>query len=184
MSATEIGQAASLWLALAAATAAALFPWMGRLGWWLATLLVAAWLALAGWPGPAAALGAAACLAVLLEPNRPQPEAGFSGVLRAVVSVGAAYAAAALVLVRLLHAEFALAEKAYPALAAALVAVAVLANAQGERDLLRATRLLAVLAAVAWVTVGGADQAGVVVVAAAWLPLLAAVDRLRLEPCR
>ena len=175
-------QALALWAALAWATASGLIPRLGRWGWWLAELLLLAWLALAGYPGLALALAAGATAAQVLDRRSTVTGHGFTGLLRSMAAVLLGYLVAGLTLVSLLHAEVALALKAFPALATALVAVAVLVLAEADREQLRASRLLVVLAATAWIVAGGPDQAAAAYIAAAWLPLLAGAGRLRFSP--
>jgi hypothetical protein len=168
-----------LWAALLWATASGLAPRLGRWGWWIASLFLLAWLGLAGHPGPALALAVGATVAQAIDRRAPSLSPDFTGLLRSVMAVGLGYAAAGFVLVRLLHAEFALAFRSFPALATATVAVAVLVLAEGDREQLRVGRLLAVLATLAWVAAGPIELAPLAYVAAAWLPLLAGAARLR-----
>jgi hypothetical protein len=84
--------------------------------------------------------------------------------------------AAAFLLVRIVHAEVALAQVAYPAVAAATVALAVLVFSPDLREQGRAIRLLTALGIVTWTWVTGGAP-GVPVVAAAWLPAMAAAIR-------
>jgi hypothetical protein len=179
---TGLAQAAALWMALLVATASGLSPRTGRWGWWLASLVLLVWLAMAGWPGPALVLALGATVAQLVDRRQPAGMAGFTGLLRSVAAVLLGYAGASYILVRLVHAEFGLAQKAFPALAIGLIAGAVLALAEGDRERLRAARLLVVLAAIAWTVVGGTAQEPTAWIAAAWLPLLAGAGRRRLVP--
>ncbi len=169
----------ALWAALLWATGSGLVPRLGRWGWWIATLLLLLWPALSGRQGVALALAAGATVAQVID-RRGIAGTDFTGLLRSVMAVALGYVFAGFALVRLLHAEFAFSLRAFPALAAASVALAVVVLAEGDREQLRAARFLAALGAIAWVVAGPADQAAVAYVAAAWLPLLAAAGRLRL----
>ena len=179
---TGLVEASILWFALLWATASGLIPRLGRWGWWVAELLLLLWLALEGQPILALALAAGASVALVIDRRGAATSPDFTGLLRSVMAVVLGYAGAGVALVRLLHAEVALAIKAFPALATAMIAVAVVMLAEGDREQLRAARLLVVLAAIAWSVAAGPDQVGLAIVAAAWLPLLAGAGRLRLNP--
>jgi hypothetical protein len=166
--------AALLW-----ATASGLIPRLGRWGWWIASLFLLAWLGLTGRPALALALAVGATAAQVIDRSGDSPNADFTGLLRSLLGVALGYAGAGFALVRLLHAEFALAFRSFPALATAMVAMAVLALAEGDREQLRAGRLLAILAAMAWAVAGPIEMAPLAYVAAAWLPLLAGAGRIR-----
>ncbi|MGB2941090.1 MAG: hypothetical protein WBD38_12425 [Candidatus Dormiibacterota bacterium] len=175
----EILEGIVLWAALLWATGSALVPRLGRWGWWIATMLLLLWLALGGRPGIALALGAGATVAQVID-RRGVAGTDFTGLLRSVMAMALGYLFAGFALVRLVHAEFAFSLRAFPALAATSVAVAVVVLAVGDREQLRAGRFLAAMGAIAWVVAGPTDQAALSYVAAAWLPLLAAAGRLRL----
>lgn len=176
---TRLAETLVLWSTFLATVAAAAAPRLGRWPWWLAMVMAAAWLGLAGYPVVALALALGATAAAAIEGGESAGDLDSTGLLPSLLAIAVGLGGAALTLARVIHAEPALGYQAFPALAASLIAVAVLALAARDKEQLRAARFLLVMAAVVWTVAGGSGAQEVAVVSAAWLPVLAGADRLR-----
>jgi hypothetical protein len=165
-----------LWALLAATLLAVLVRPARRVAWPAAGLLAAAWVGIHvdAIAGGAAAAGVLAAAVLEGRPGKAEPD--FDTLVRAIAAVGAGLVAAAFLVVRIVHAEVALAEMAYPAVASATVALAVVVLASAGREQARATRLLTALGIAAWAW-AAPGEVGTAAVAALALPAMALAGR-------
>lgn len=179
MSLPGVAGAVVLWAALLTTIVATLAPRVAGAGWSLAAVLLATWLGLTGAPLPALALVAGASAAAFVDGREPGPSADFGATIRAMAAVALGLGGAVYLLVRIGHAEVALASTALPGLAAGLVALAVVALVEDDLDQLRAARLVLVAGGVVLFAGVPATDPWVAVLAGVGLPMLAAARRLR-----